>query len=75
MLHKNTHVSGANKLMCPYCDKMVCCEDFENNHIKDCDKKATTKGALIKLPEKGSVMTFKNYKKYDEKTIYFYMRS
>ena len=61
LLNKNTHTSGANKLMCPYCSKMVCCNDFDK-HIKECYKKATTEGALIKLPEKGSVMKFKNYK-------------
>ena len=41
---------------------MICCDDFEKRHIKDCYKKATDEGGLIVLPEKGSVMSFKNHK-------------
>ena len=32
LLNKNTHASCANRLMCPYCDKMVDCCDFDNNY-------------------------------------------
>jgi len=55
-------VSGANKEMCPFCEKLICCDDFEKSHIKECHRKATEEGALIVLPEKGSVMKFKNHK-------------
>ena len=48
--------------MCPYCEKVICCDDFEKRHIKDCYKKATDEGGLIVLPEKGSVVKFKNHK-------------
>ncbi len=41
---------------------MICCDDFEKRHIKDCYKKATDEGGLIVLPEKGSYMKFKNHK-------------
>ncbi len=39
---------------------MICCDDFEKRHIKDCYKRATDEGGLIVLPEKGNVMKFKN---------------
>ena len=48
LLHTNTHVSGADKTMCPYCNKMICCDDFENNHIKECYKIVISEGSLIK---------------------------
>jgi hypothetical protein len=43
LLHKNTHVSGANKEMCPFCEKVICCDDFEN---------AILKNVIEKLPRK-----------------------
>ena len=35
---------------------------FQNNHITICYKQVTEAGSLIKLPEAGSTMKFKNYK-------------
>jgi hypothetical protein len=71
LLHKNTHVSGANKDMCPFCEKLICSDDFEKCHIKECHRKATDEGALIVLPEKGSVMKFKNPKNMMERPYMF----
>ena len=53
--------------MCPYCEKMIDSDDFENNYIKTCYKKATDKGSLIKLPEPGSTMKFTNRKNMMER--------
>ena len=57
--------------MCPFCEKLICCDDFEKSHIKDCHRKATEEGALIVLPEKGSVMEFKNHKNMLERPYMF----
>ena len=40
-------------------------------HIKDFYKKATDEGGLIVLPEKGSVMKFKNHKNMIERPYMF----
>lgn len=61
LLNKNTHKSGVGKLMCPFCGKLQCCYEYDK-HIRACHKKITAEGSLIKLPKKGSVMKFKNYK-------------
>ena len=61
LLNKNTHTSGVNKSMCPFCDNLIDCCDHDK-HIRECYKKATTEGALIKLPPKGSFMKFQSYK-------------
>ena len=50
---------------------MICCDDFEKRNIKDCYKKATDEGGLIVLPEKGSVMKFKNHKNMLERPYMF----
>jgi hypothetical protein len=71
LLNKTTHVSGANKKMCPFCEKLICCDDFETNHIKDCHRKSTEEGALIVLPGKGSVMKFKTHKNMLERPYMF----
>ena len=43
----------------------------KKSHIKDCYKKATDEGGLIVLPEKGSVMKFKNHKNMLERPYMF----
>ena len=52
LLHTNIHFSGANKIMCPYYEKMICTDDFDKNHNKYCYKQITEEGTLIQLPEK-----------------------
>ena len=47
---------------CPYCNKNINADDLFNNHLRDCYKRACGEGSLIKLPEEGSTMQFKNYK-------------
>ena len=50
---------------------MICCDDFEKRHIKDCYKRATDEGGLIVSPEKGSYKKFKNHKNMLERPYMF----
>ena len=52
--NENTNASGADNTMCPYCNTMICCDDFGNNHIEECYKRFTSEGSLINLSEEGS---------------------
>ena len=57
---------------CPYCNKKVNVKDFFENHLKDCYKRASGEGSLIKLPEEGSTMKFKNFKNKLERPYIVY---
>ena len=46
--------------------------DYINNHVKDCYKRCCEEGSLIKLPEEGSTMKFKNYKNKLERPYIIY---
>ena len=70
LLNLNGH--RINKTLCPYCNKGVDAGDFFDNHIKDCYKRACGAGSLIKLPEEGSTMKFKNYKNKIERPYIIY---
>jgi len=52
LLNKNTHKSGVNKLMCPYCDKMIDCCDYDQ-HIRECYNKSNNRRSLNKTTGKG----------------------
>ena len=60
------------KQFCPYCRKNVNSNDYINNHVKDCYKRCCEEGSLIKLPEEGSTMKFKNYKNKLERPYIIY---
>ena len=62
MLNLNTHCSKTVKEFCPYCRKVVEAGDFFDNHVKRCHSLATESGSLLKLPNTGETMKFKNYK-------------
>ena len=60
------------KEFCPYCNKNINSTDFFNNHLRDCYKRACGEGSLIKLPEEGSTMQFKNHKNKLERPFMVY---
>ena len=60
------------KEFCPYCNKNINSTDFFNNHLRDCYKRACGEGLLIKLPEEGSTMQFKNHKNKLERPFMVY---
>ena len=70
LLNLNSYRS--NKTLCPYCNKGVEAGDFFDNHVKDCYKRACGEGSLIKLPDEGSTMKFKNYKNKIERPYIIY---
>ena len=73
LLNLNAHTkANISKSFCPYCNKNIIDGDFFDNHIKDCYKRACGAGSLIKLPEKGSTMKFKNYKNQIERPYIIY---
>jgi hypothetical protein len=61
-----------HKEFCPYCNKNVEVKDFFENHLRDCYKRACGEGSLIKLPEPGSTMKFKNHKNKLERPYIVY---
>ena len=52
--------------------KKVKVTDFFDNHLRDSYKRACGEGSLIKLPEKGSTMKFKNHKNMLERPYIVY---
>ena len=73
LLNLNSYTKpDKHKEFCPYCNKNVCADDFFNNHLKDCYKRASGEGSLIKLPEQGSTMKFKNHKNKLERPYIVY---
>ena len=58
--------------MCPYCNTIICCDDSENNHTKECYKRGTSEGSLIKRSEEGSYMEFKSYKNMIKRPLVIY---
>jgi hypothetical protein len=72
-LNLNTYtIPDKYKQFCPYCNKNVCADDFFNCHLRDCYKRASGEGSLIKLPDEGSTMKFKNYKNKLERPYIVY---
>ena len=62
LLNLNSYTKPEEKRsFCPYCNKNVKVDDFFDNHLRDCYKRACGEGSLIKLPTEGSTMTFKNH--------------
>ena len=57
---------------CPYCNKKVNVKYIPENHLKDCYKRASGEGSLIKLPEEGSTMKFKSFKNKLERPYIVY---
>ena len=61
-LHKNTNVSGADKRMCHYCEKMICCDDFDKNHIKILLYKSDRRKIVNQITRKGKYNEIQKYK-------------
>ena len=61
-----------HKQFCPYCTKNVAVKDFFDNHLRDCYRRASGEGSLVKLPEAGSTMKFKNHKNKLERPYIIY---
>ena len=55
---------------CPYCQKCILDKKFDS-HISSCFNIAK-EGRILKMPEKGEVMTFKNYKNTLERPFIIY---
>ena len=65
------HVTDKDKKFCPYCNGKVKLSEF-NKHLSDCNKRCEAEGSLLKLPEPGSVMKFKNFKNKLERPFIVY---
>lgn len=73
LLNLNSYTKpGEHREFCPYCNKNVKVNDFFDNHLRDCYKRACGEGSLIKLPEEGSTMKFKNHKNKLERPYIVY---
>jgi predicted component of type VI protein secretion system len=73
LLNLNSYTKPDNKKQfCPYCTKNVSINDYFENHLKDCYKRASGEGSLIKLPEEDSFMEFKNHKNKLERPFIVY---
>ena len=72
MLNLNSYTKpDQHKQFCPYCTKNVVVKDFFENHLRDCYKRASGAGSLIKLPDEGSTMKFKNHNKLERPYIVY----
>jgi hypothetical protein len=60
LLNLSTHKDDCNKRFCPFCEAKVNFGKFDR-HISSCYKIAK-EGTILKMPEEGSVMKFKNYR-------------
>ena len=72
LLNLKCYSHGKEKRFCPYCDKNVNAEDFFTKHVHECYKRACADGSLLRLPEEGAVMKFKNYKNKLERPFIVY---
>ena len=73
LLNLNSYTKpGDKKEFCPYCQKNISVKDYCENHLRDCYKRACGEGSLIKLPEEGSTMKFKNHKNKLERPFIVY---
>ena len=72
LLNLKCYIDGHANKFCPYCHKNVREEDFHTKHIRDCYKRACGDGSLLKLPEEGKTMKFKNYKNMLERPFIVY---
>jgi hypothetical protein len=73
LLNLNSYTKpDKHKEFCPYCNKNVEVKDFFDNHLRDCYKRASGEGSLIKLPEQGSTMKFKSHKNKLERPYIVY---
>ena len=72
LLNILTYVNYVEKQFCPYCNTNVNADDYITNHVGDCYKRASNEGSLVKLPEKGSTMKFKNHKNTLIRPFIFY---
>ncbi len=62
LLNLSTHVTDKDKKFCPYCNSKIMINKFDR-HISSCFNIAKDQeGTILKLPEEGTKMKFKNFK-------------
>ena len=69
-MNLSNHTGDKDKKYCPYCQKLYAFEKF-NNHIKTCFNEHLEDN-IVKLPDPGSKMKFKNYKNMLERPFIVY---
>jgi len=70
LLNLSTHVDDCNKRFCPYCSTKIQMDKFDR-HISSCYN-MSKEGAILKMPDPGSTMKFKNHKNKLERPFIVY---